>query len=69
MRSASRVVAELTGTGPLEPYMSDPSVEEIDVNSHLSTWVTYADGRKVDVGSLWESRPTSPPTRSGWRAA
>ncbi len=51
----SRVVAELTGTGPLEPYMSDPGVEEIDVNSHLSTWVTYADGRKIDVGALWES--------------
>ena len=52
----SRVVAELTGTGPLEPYMSDHGVEEIDVNSHLSTWVTYADGRKIDVGSLWESQ-------------
>ena len=51
----ARVVAELTGTGPLEPFMSDPSVEEIDVNSHLSTWVTYADGRKVDVGQLWDS--------------
>ena len=47
-----RVVAELTGTGPLEPFMSDPLVEEIDVNSHLSTWVTYSDGRKVDVGSV-----------------
>jgi pilus assembly protein CpaF len=51
----ARVVAELTGTGPLEAYMSDQTVEEIDVNSHLSTWVTYSDGRKVDVGSLWES--------------
>jgi pilus assembly protein CpaF len=51
----SRVVAELTGTGPLEPFMSDPGVEEIDVNSHLSTWVTYADGRKIDVGALWDS--------------
>ncbi|TDT14692.1 Flp pilus assembly CpaF family ATPase [Ilumatobacter fluminis] len=51
----ARVVAELTGTGPLEPYMTDPSVEEIDVNSHTSTWVTYTDGRKVDVGALWES--------------
>jgi len=51
----SRVVAELTGTGPLEPYMSDPSVEEVDVNSHLSTWVTYSDGRKLDVGQLWDS--------------
>ncbi len=50
-----RVVAELTGTGPLDPYMNDPAVEEIDVNSHLSTWVTYTDGRKVDVGALWDS--------------
>lgn len=51
----ARVVAELTGSGPLEPYVSDPLVEEIDVNSHRSTWVTYSDGRKVDVGQLWES--------------
>lgn len=51
----ARVVAELTGTGPLEPYMTDPTVEEIDVNSHESTWVTYADGRKIDVGRLWGS--------------
>ncbi len=51
----SRVVAELTGSGPLEPYMTDPIVEEIDVNSHLSTWVTYSDGRKIDVGALWDS--------------
>ena len=43
-------LAELIGTGPLEPFMSDALVEEIDVNSHLSTWVTYSDGRKVDVG-------------------
>ena len=50
-----RVVAELTGTGPLERFMTDPTVEEIDVNSHLSTWVIYNDGRKVDVGALWES--------------
>jgi pilus assembly protein CpaF len=51
----SRVVAELTGTGPLERFMTDPTIEEIDVNSHLSTWITYADGRKIDVGSLWDS--------------
>jgi pilus assembly protein CpaF len=50
-----RVLAELIGTGPLEPFMSDALVEEIDVNSHLSTWVTYSDGRKVDVGQLWDS--------------
>jgi Flp pilus assembly CpaF family ATPase len=51
----ARVVAELTGAGPLEPYISDPDVEEIDVNGPDSTWVTYTDGRKVDVGALWES--------------
>lgn len=51
----ARVVADLTGAGPLEPFMTDAQVEEIDVNSHESTWVTYADGRKVDVGRLWES--------------
>ena len=50
-----RVLAELTGAGPLEPFMSDPLVEEIDVNSHLSAWVTYSDGRKIDVGQLWDS--------------
>ena len=32
-----------------------PSVEEIDVNSATSTWITYADGRKVDIGALWNS--------------
>ena len=53
-----RVLAELIGAGPLEPFMSDPLVEEIDVNSHMSTWVTYSDGRKVDVGQLWDS-PTA----------
>jgi pilus assembly protein CpaF len=52
----SRVVADLTGTGPLEQWMADCTVEEIDVNSHLSTFVTFANGRKIDVGQLW---PTS----------
>ena len=47
--------AETVGAGPLEPYMHDPEVEEIDVNSHRVTWVSYADGRKVDLGQLWES--------------
>jgi Flp pilus assembly CpaF family ATPase len=54
-RVRARVVAELTGSGPLEPFLSDPLVEEIDVNGPDSTWVTYTDGRKVDVGSLWSS--------------
>lgn len=50
-----RVVAELSGAGPLEPYLHDPDVEEIDVNSHRSTWVSYTDGRKIDIGQLWSS--------------
>jgi Flp pilus assembly CpaF family ATPase len=54
-RIRAAVVAELTGAGPLEPYLSDPDVEEIDVNGPDSTWVTYTDGRKVDVGALWSS--------------
>jgi Flp pilus assembly CpaF family ATPase len=48
-------VAELTGAGPLEAYINDASVEEIDVNSHASTWVTFVDGRKLDIGALWAS--------------
>ena len=51
----SRVVAELTGAGPLDPYLTNNLVEEIDVNSASSTWITYADGRKVDVGALWKT--------------
>ncbi len=51
----ARVVADLTGSGPLEPYLNDENVEEIDVNSATSTWVTFADGHKVDVGALWNS--------------
>jgi pilus assembly protein CpaF len=51
----ARVAADLTGSGPLEPYINDENVEEIDVNSATSTWVTFADGRKVDVGALWNS--------------
>lgn len=50
-----RVLAELFAFGPLQPWMDEPDVEEVDVNSHLHTFVTYGDGRKVDVGQLWPS--------------
>ena len=50
-----RVVAELFAFGPLQPWMDAPDVEEIDVNSHQHTWVSYVDGRQVDVGQLWAS--------------
>jgi pilus assembly protein CpaF len=51
----ARAYAETVGAGPLEPFMHDALVEEIDVNSHLTTWVSYNDGRKVNVGQLWDS--------------
>lgn len=47
--------AETVGVGVLEPYMADRTVEQIDVNSYLQTWVSYSTGRKVNVGQLWES--------------
>src|SRR5258706_3366128 len=47
--------AETVGAGPLERFMNDPEVEEIDVNSHSVTWVSYSDGRKEHVGQLWDS--------------
>lgn len=53
LRSAA--YAETVGAGPLEPYMNDPDVEEIDVNSHCNTWVSYTDGRKEHAGQLWDS--------------
>lgn len=49
------VLSELFAWGPLQPWMDDPDVEEVDVNSHRHTWVTYTDGGKVDVGALWAS--------------
>jgi pilus assembly protein CpaF len=49
------VVADVLGAGPLERWLRHPDVEEIDVNSHRSTWVTFADGRKIDLGPLWGS--------------
>jgi pilus assembly protein CpaF len=50
-----RVLAELFAFGPLQPWMEADDVEEVDVNSHLHTFVTYGDGTKVDVGQLWPS--------------
>jgi pilus assembly protein CpaF len=51
----AQAYAEVLGAGPLEPFMRDPDVEEVDVNSHLSTWVSYSDGRKVQLGQLFDS--------------
>jgi len=53
-----QVLAQMFGHGPLEQWMQDDTVEEIDVNSHASTWVTFTDGRKENVGQLWDSPET-----------
>lgn len=53
-----QVLAQMFGHGPLEQWMQDDMVEEIDVNSHASTWVTFTDGRKENVGQLWDSPET-----------
>lgn len=46
--------AETLGAGPLEPFMRDPAVEEIDVNSAASTFVFLLrraqDRRRAIVG-------------------
>ncbi len=52
-RLRAAAYAETLGAGPLEPYMRDPEVEEIDVNSAAATFVSYSDGRKLAVGRLW----------------
>ena len=50
-----RVLADLFGMGPLHPWWDDVDVEQIDVNSHRQTWVTWIDGTKRDIGQLWPS--------------
>lgn len=53
--AAPRLRRDALGAGPLEPFMRDLAVEEIDVNSAASTFVFYSDGRKIAVGRLWAS--------------
>lgn len=45
----------LFGLGALQAYIEDPDVENIDVIGCDRTFVTYADGRKVEVGSVADS--------------
>ncbi len=49
------VIAMLFGLGVLQVYLSDPSVENIDVNGAELGFVTYADGRKEAIGPIAES--------------
>jgi Flp pilus assembly CpaF family ATPase len=52
---ADLVIAMLFGLGLLQRFVDDPSVENIDVNGAARAWVTYADGRKQEVGPIAES--------------
>lgn len=45
-------LAMLFGLGALQVYIDDPAVENIDVNGHSRTFVTYCDGTKKMVGPI-----------------
>jgi Flp pilus assembly CpaF family ATPase len=41
------VLDEQFGLGPLQPYLDDPQVENIDINGPRQVWVTLRDGRRL----------------------
>ena len=41
------VLDEQFGLGPLQPYLDDPQVENIDINGPGQVWVTLRDGRRL----------------------
>jgi hypothetical protein len=41
------VLDEQFGLGPLQPYLDDPDVENIDINGPHQVWVTLRDGRRL----------------------
>lgn len=48
-----RILADmLFGLGLLQPFVEDPAVENIDVIGADTAFVTYADGRKLQVGPV-----------------
>ncbi|RBQ17230.1 hypothetical protein DP939_25115 [Spongiactinospora rosea] len=46
-RLAAGVYDELFGWGPLQPYLADDDVEDIDINGAAEVFITYRDGTKV----------------------
>jgi Flp pilus assembly CpaF family ATPase len=44
---AHAVLDEQFGLGPLQPYVSDPEVENVDINGPRQVWVTLRDGRRL----------------------
>lgn len=51
-RLAEAVWAERFGFGPLQPYLADDRVEQIDVNGPGEVWVRYAGTGKVAVPAI-----------------
>jgi type IV secretory pathway ATPase VirB11/archaellum biosynthesis ATPase len=41
------VLDEQFGLGPLQPYLDDPEVENVDINGPNRVWVTLRDGRRL----------------------
>ncbi|MFI6321602.1 CpaF family protein [Nonomuraea sp. NPDC050556] len=41
--------------GTLQPFIEDPTVENIDVNGYDQVWITYSDGRKESGPPIAES--------------
>lgn len=39
--------AALHGTGRLEPLLTNPDIENIDINGHDQVWISYASGEKL----------------------
>lgn len=55
-RAMARAVWDwLFRAGPLEPYLTDPAVENILVNGYDTVWVDYADRPRVQVPPLTAS--------------
>jgi Flp pilus assembly CpaF family ATPase len=52
---AEAVLAALFGLGRLQPLLEDPEVENIEVSGCDRVWVSYADGREVQVGPVADS--------------
>jgi pilus assembly protein CpaF len=46
-RLATAVLDERYGLGPLQPYIDDPEVENVDINGPRQVWVRLRGGRKV----------------------
>src|SRR5262249_3078559 len=51
-RLAQAVLDERFGLGPLQPYVSDPDVENIDINGAGEVWLRLNDGQKVRAGPV-----------------